>query len=172
MSTGSELFIRDGKRATRDWTVLADDAPLPSSGKVLVSLARWRKDAAALATGGLSIGVVIPNTEDVTAAWPEIKDRPVLALHWPAVGDGRAYSQARLLRERFGFKGELRATGEVTRDLLQLMHRCGINAFELRADQDIEDCLRAFNDFSIAYQNPTGSLPNVWDVRRAQSAQA
>jgi uncharacterized protein (DUF934 family) len=161
-------FIRGLQAADNDWTTLADDAPVPAAGKVIVSLKRWRDDGAALKqSSALQVGVLIPNTEDAVALWPELQDRPLLALHWPAAGDGRAYSQARLLRERCGFGGELRAVGHVLRDQLQFMQRCGIDAFELRADQDLDDCLRAFEDFSLAYQRPAGPLPYVAGLRRS-----
>ena len=73
-------------------------------------------------------------------------------MKFPKVADGRGYSTARLLRARHGFRGELRAIGEVLRDQLPLMERCGFDAYALRADQDANDALLAFNDFSEAYQ--------------------
>ncbi len=168
MSTPFLVLIRDGVRTTDDWARLADDAALPASGKVIISLARLRKERDALSAASLSIGVLVPNTEDVVTLWPELKDLPLIALEWPKWPDGRAFSQARVLRERFGYRGELRAVGDVLRDELQFMHRCGINAFELRADQNVDECLRAFGDFSTAYQRAADTLPNVWAARRAR----
>lgn len=76
----------------------------------------------------------------------------VVAVKFPKYGDGRGYSIGRLLRERHGYKGELRAVGEVARDHLQLLAQCGFDAFELRAGEDVEDALAAFDDLSDAYQ--------------------
>jgi uncharacterized protein (DUF934 family) len=76
----------------------------------------------------------------------------VVAVNFPKFGDGRGYSIARLLRERYGYRGELRAVGEVARDNLYFMAQCGFDAFQLRAGEDPEAALDAFNDFSEAYQ--------------------
>jgi uncharacterized protein (DUF934 family) len=76
----------------------------------------------------------------------------VIAVNFPRFGDGRGYSIARLLRERYGYKGELRAVGEVARDHLQAMSRCGFDAFQLREGEDPLEALAAFDDFSDSYQ--------------------
>jgi uncharacterized protein (DUF934 family) len=162
------MLIRDGARVEDDWSHLADDAALPAAGKVIVSLARFRKERDTLCASSLNVGVQIPNTEDVNTLWPELKDRPLLALEWPKWGDGRALSQARVLRERYGYRGEIRAVGAVARDLLQGMQRCGVNAFELRPNENLDQCLRALKDFSVAYQRAADTLPNVWAARRAR----
>ncbi|MGH6886929.1 MAG: DUF934 domain-containing protein [Geminicoccales bacterium] len=75
-----------------------------------------------------------------------------IAVRFPAFGDGRGYSIARLLRERYGYRGELRAIGQVARDNLHFMAQCGFDAFELRAGEDAQAALAAFNDFSETYQ--------------------
>ena len=169
MSTGNGAgtpFIRDGRIADNDAITLAAAAALLPDGRVIVSLARWRKEREALSRAGCEVGVLIPNTEDVTVLWPELRDRPLLAVHFPKWGDGRAFSQARVLRERFGFGGELRATGDVARDQMQFMQRCGINSFELRADQDPALCLKSLHDFDVAYQRCADQLANIWAARR------
>lgn len=146
-------LIRDRQIVGHDYPLLADDAPLPASGKFIVSLARWRQDGEALRAPGLEVGVRIPNTLDVTDLWAEISDRPLINLEFPGFADGRAYSQARVLRDRHGYRGEIRASGgAVVRDQLHGMARCGINSFELRPDQDPQVCLAAFEDFDLAYQ--------------------
>jgi uncharacterized protein (DUF934 family) len=75
-----------------------------------------------------------------------------IEVNFPKFGDGRGYSIARLLRERYGYKGELRAVGQITRDHLFFMESCGFDAFELREGEDPHEALAAFNDFSEAYQ--------------------
>ena len=72
-------------------------------------------------------------------------------MHFPAFTDGRGYSTARLLRQRYGFAGELRAFGDILRDQLFELARCGFDSFVLRDDQDADDALRAFDDFSETY---------------------
>lgn len=76
----------------------------------------------------------------------------VVAVNFPKFGDGRGYSIARLLRERYGYRGELRAVGQVARDHLYFMAQCGFDAFQLREGEDPQEALAAFNDFSEAYQ--------------------
>ncbi len=75
-----------------------------------------------------------------------------IEVNFPKFGDGRGYSIARLLRERYGYKGELRAVGQVTRDHLFFMESCGFDAFLLRDGEDAQEALAAFDDFSDAYQ--------------------
>lgn len=159
-------LIRNQKIAQDDFVSLTDDAALPANGKVIVSLARWQKEESVLRNCGLSVGVSIPNTADLVTLWPALNDRPLIALEFPSFGDGRAYSQARLLHDRYQFKGEIRATGAaVVRDQLHHMRRCGINAFALRADQDAKVCLTAFKDFTQAYQPAADALKPVPALR-------
>jgi uncharacterized protein (DUF934 family) len=77
---------------------------------------------------------------------------PLIALNFPVFSDGRSYTNARELREQLGYTGEIRAVGDVLRDQLFYMHRCGFDAYALRHDQDPEACMRAFDDFKTGYQ--------------------
>ena len=81
------------------------------------------------------------------------------------VGDGRAFSYARLLRDRYGYKGELRAVGFVLRDHLDFMARCGIDSFELMEGKDSENALKAFHEFSVAYQPSTRGPEPAYRLR-------
>ena len=161
-------LIRNRQVVEDDCLTLADDTPLPPAGRVIVSLARWQKEADVLRATSLTVGVRIPNTADLAQAWPSLAERPLIALEFPAFPDGRAYSQARLLRDRYAYRGEIRATGAaVVRDHLFGMHRCGIDAFELRADQDPAVCLGAFRDFSLGYQPAADGQPLIFRRRDA-----
>lgn len=156
------ILIKNRQVVDDDFVRLADDAPVPQAGKIILSLARWQAENVALRGTGLTIGVRIPNTSDIDQIWPMLQGLPLIALEFPAFGDGRAYSQARLLRDRYHFRGEIRALGAaVVRDQLFGMDRCGITAFELRADQDLPTCLGAFNDFTHAYQGAADQLHPV-----------
>lgn len=98
--------------------------------------------------------------DDPAAFAERLADLRVVAVRFSKYGDGRGYSIGRLLRERYGYRGELRAVGEVARDHLQLMAQCGFDAFELRAGEDVGEALAAFDDFSEAYQaNAAQPLP-------------
>lgn len=160
----SHTLVRDRAIVPNDFVTLADDATAPTSGKVIVSLARWQKEGDALKS--LTVGVKIPNTADISQIWAQIKDRPLIVLEFPGFADGRAYSQARLLRDAQGYRDEIRAVGPaVVRDQIAGMARCGINAFELRADQKPEECLKGFADFSLAYQPAADSQPLIFRRR-------
>ena len=139
------------------WQSVADDAEL-STGPVIVSLARWQQERTALLARGEPVGVRLPNTANVADLAADLPMLALVALEFPKFADGRAYSQARLLRERYGYPGEIRATGDVLRDQLFFMTRSGFDAFELRADRSLEDALEAFNDFSESYQ-PAADQP-------------
>ncbi len=122
---------RDGGFAEDVWTALDDGAAIPERGAIVVAFARWQADKAALETRGDPIGVAIVAGKDVVGALAEAAKRPLVALRFDKFADGRAFSYAELLRERYGFKGELRATGEVLLDEIALMLRCGFTSFEV-----------------------------------------
>ena len=96
--------------------------------------------------------VVFEPTVDLAAQAERIGTLGIIAVNFPKYGDGRGYSIARLLRERYGYKGELRAVGVVGRDHLQLMAQCGFDSFLLREGEDVQNALAAFDDFSETYQ--------------------
>ena len=100
-------------------------------------------------------GVVLPNDSDVEALEPDLPRLALIALQFPKWVDGRAYSQARLLRARLRYRGELRATGQVLVDMLPLLHRTGFDAVQLRADQSLESSQRALRYFADHYQGDT-----------------
>ena len=96
--------------------------------------------------------LLLANDVDVLARAEEIARHEVIALHFPKWTDGRAYSQAVLLRARLRFRGQIRATGEVLADMLPLLRRCGFDAVQLRADQKLETAQRALGYFDNHYQ--------------------
>jgi len=149
--------IKNRRIVEDGWQAVADDAELPA-GPVIVSLARWRQERVALLERGEPVGVRLPNTANVADLATDLPALALVALEFPKFADGRAYSQARLLRERYGYAGEIRATGDVLRDQLFFMTRSGFDAFELRADRNLEDALEAFSDFSESYQ-PAADQP-------------
>lgn len=162
------ILIRDGQRVNDDYLALDDDTGLPSEGAVLVSHARWEREREALAQRGAPWGVRLPNTLDIATADAALLSATMIVLEFPSFGDGRAYSQARLLREARAYRGELRATGAaVVRDQLLGMVRCGIDSFVLREDQSADAGEQAVRDFSMAYQPAVDQLPSVRALRRA-----
>jgi len=110
--------------------------------------------------------VVLQPTDDPATLAGRVGELAVIAINFPKFSDGRGYSLARLLRERYGYKGELRAIGEVARDHLHAMAQCGFDAFQLRAGEDPHEALQAFGDFSEQYQ-ATAAQPAPLFRRRA-----
>jgi uncharacterized protein (DUF934 family) len=99
--------------------------------------------------------VQLPNSAAVETISADLDRIELVTLHFPKFNDGRAFSQARQLRERHGFKGELRATGQVLRDQLLFMARCGFDAFEIAKGEPVEAWEAALAEFTVFYQ-PTG----------------
>jgi uncharacterized protein (DUF934 family) len=95
-----------------------------------------------------------PNTDDVQAHAQVLAAAPAIALDFPKWTDGRAYSQAVLLRQRLRYSGDIIATGQVLADMLPLLRRCGFNAVQMRADQSPEAAQRALGYFDAHYQKP------------------
>jgi uncharacterized protein (DUF934 family) len=122
---------RPGGFAEDAWTRLPDDAPVPTEGAVIVSLKRWLAEREALKARKAPVGVAVEAGADAQAHLADLADRPLVALDFAKFADGRAFSYARLLRDRYGFKGELRATGDVLIDEVAFMLRCGFDAFEV-----------------------------------------
>jgi uncharacterized protein (DUF934 family) len=91
-------------------------------------------------------------TDDPAAVLDKLERVARIEVNFPKFGDGRGYSIARLLRTRYGYKGELRAVGQITRDLLYYLERVGFDAFELREGEDAAEALASFQDFSVSYQ--------------------
>lgn len=113
----------------------------------------------------------IPNSIAIEGIEGDLDAFDVIVLDFPKFGDGRAYSQARLLRERYGFQGEIRAQGEVLRDQVLFMVRCGFDALEL-ARADVESAEEALAEFSHAYQAAADSERPVWSRRRDRAEAA
>src|SRR3990172_6903375 len=133
------------------WQLVADDLDLPG-GDVIVSFARWQKERDQLLARAGRLGLKVNGDTPVSAIVDDLPHLDLIALEFPKFGDGRCFSHARLLRERYGYAGELRAVGDVLRDQLYFMRRCGIDSFAVREDKNIEDALNAFKEFTIRYQ--------------------
>src|SRR5213082_3098498 len=148
-------LVKNGKITDDAFVRVADDAPLPSDGAILISAARFLEDPAAMLARPGKLGVIWPNNRDIDDLVPYLDRLAAVALVFPSFRDGRAYSQARLLRERYGFEGELRATGQVLRDQFVFMLRAGFDAFEVKKDSDAEAFVSTVKRYSVFYQ-PTG----------------
>jgi uncharacterized protein (DUF934 family) len=169
----SARILRRRELIEDEWTLL-EETPAPggqvTGGKRIVPLALWREQRSALLGAHAAVGVLVPNTADVEAIYPEVRDRPLIALQFPTFSDGRALSQAVLLKRRLGFEGELRAVGDVTRDLVFWLGRCGFDSIVPRHDQSLEACRQALDELTVAYQAAADDHTPVWVRRRKLAA--
>ncbi len=145
-------LLKHGAVAADPWQRAAQDEALPADGPVIVPFARWRAERESLIGRNAPVGVRLSNTDPVAELVPDLDRLQVIVLEFPKFTDGRAYSQARLLRERYGYRHELRAAGNVLRDQLLFMQRCGFDAFELTNGQPVQAWVSATNEFSVFYQ--------------------
>ncbi len=146
-------IIKKGEIVTSTWIHLDDDQSLPSDASdITVTVQRWQADREALAGHAGRVGVRLSPSDDLAPVLPVLATLPLVAVEFPKFTDGRGYSLARLLRDRHGYAGELRAVGNVLRDQLLYMHRCGFDAFELQAGKSVREALNAFSEFSVHYQ--------------------
>jgi uncharacterized protein (DUF934 family) len=148
-------LVKNGKIAADIFVHVPDGAEMPEGGAVLVSAARFLEDPEALLARVGELGVIWPNNRDLDDLLPYLDRLAAVALVFPSFRDGRAYSQARLLRERHGYAGELRATGQVLRDQFLFMLRAGFDALEVKKESDAEAFALTAKRYSVFYQ-PTG----------------
>ncbi|MCP1846551.1 MULTISPECIES: DUF934 domain-containing protein [Bradyrhizobium] len=167
-------LVKQGRITTDLFVHLADGAELPGDGAVLVSAERFLADPEALLRRPGKLGVIWPNNRNLDDLVPHLDRLASVALVFPTFRDGRAYSQARLLRERYGYDGELRATGQILRDQFVFMTRAGFDAFEVKKDADADAFAATMKRYSVFYQ-PTGdgrvtALNRRMQLRHSESA--
>ncbi|MDR0481468.1 MAG: DUF934 domain-containing protein [Gallionellaceae bacterium] len=150
-------IIKNGALVGDDWNVLRPAADSDFSqlevpaGKVLVPLQLWLAQRERL-RARTDVGVWFASDERAEDLGADAAGLPLIAVDFPKFADGRGYSIAYHLRNRLGYRGELRAIGDVLRDQLFYMHRVGFDAFALRQDKDIQAALQSLHDFSTSYQ--------------------
>ena len=167
-------LVKNGRIATDIFVHVPEGTELPGDGAILIPAARFLEDPEAILQRAGKVGVIWPNNRDIDDLVPYLARLAAVALVFPSFRDGRAYSQARLLRERHGFEGELRATGQVLRDQFVFMLRAGFDAFEVKKDSDAEAFAATANRYSVFYQ-PTGdgrvtALNRRMQLRHSESA--
>ena len=167
-------LVKNARITTDLFVHVADGAELPGDGDILVSAQRFLEDPEALLKRAGKLGVIWPNSRVVDDLVPYLDRLTAVALVFPSFRDGRAYSQARLLRERHGYDGELRATGQVLRDQFVFMSRAGFDTFEVKKDADADAFAETMKRYSVFYQ-PTGdgrvtALHRRMQLRHSESA--
>ena len=155
-------IIRHRQVIADNWQLLKNaegGINVPPQGDVIVPLALWREQRDALIARGGKLGIWLEGNEDPAVIAADLPHFQLIAVNFKHFTDGRGYSTARLLRERYGWRGELRAIGDVLRDNVFYLSRCGFDSFALRAEQNPAAALTAFKDFSDAYQGAVDRAP-------------
>ncbi|MDX2235926.1 MAG: DUF934 domain-containing protein [Hyphomonadaceae bacterium] len=167
---GAGALVRDGRIVTDDpWRVLEDDAAIPAQGDIVMRPQRL-EEARARNAGRLGVLIAPPDAvEDVAAHLPRLS---LVMAAFPSFRDGRAYTTARLLRERYGYQGEVRAVGDVLEDQLFSMLRCGFDSFDLRSKDPEAAFARAAKRFAHVYQPAADARLPAWRRRLLRFAAA
>ena len=134
------------------WTTVDDEAALPDRTDVLVSLSRWLTETDHLRARTCKVGILLQPGDDVLRLHGALEGLAMIAVAFPKFTDGRGYSSARLLRERLGWNGELRAVGDVLPDQVFYMRRVGFDAFDLADGKSPDTALQQLEAFSVTYQ--------------------
>jgi len=145
-------LVRGDKIVEDNFVRVLDDQSAPDGVPVIVPGKRFLADATELVERAAPLGVLWPNDRRVAELVPWLDHLALVALVFPKFRDGRAYSQARLLRERHGFRRELRATGDVLRDQFQFLLRAGFDSFEVKKPADALAFAQAVSRYTVVYQ--------------------
>ena len=144
-------LLKGGKRIDDPWVHVADEVALPATGAVIVGLKRWRDERETLLKRADPVGVRLKSDHTAGDVAEDLEHLGVVALAFPVFKDGRAYTNARRLRERYGYTGEIRAIGNVLRDQYLFMLRCGFDALEVKEGETEKDWEKAVRAFSVFY---------------------
>jgi uncharacterized protein (DUF934 family) len=159
--------IKDNAIHEDNWVLISelsqeDELPV---GNIIIPFDYWKENQAICKQRDDNTAVCI-NGDNNTAELADYLDQfQLIALEFPAYKDGRCYSHARLLRDRYEYAGDIRAVGDVLRDQLFYMKRCGISSFAIREDKDFEDALKALKDFSVTYQGASDENLPLYKTR-------
>lgn len=163
-------LVENGRIVEDRYARIGDDEPIPARVPVIVTAARFLAGADELARRDGSLGVLWPNDRRVAELRPWLGHLALIALVFPKFRDGRAYSQARLLRESCRFSGTLRATGDVLRDQFHFLVRAGFDSFEVKKEADARVFAEVLARYSVYYQAGADGGPPALRRRLEQSA--
>ncbi|MDC0010906.1 DUF934 domain-containing protein [Porticoccaceae bacterium] len=147
-----QKMLSHGAVTEDNWTVLQMPVETIPQGNILLPLKYWLEQSAELDGQAGLVGVWLDSDEEVEALADDLEQLPVVALNFSKFVDGRGFSSARLLRDRYDYKGEIRAIGNVIQDQLFMLQRCGFSQFCLADNVDLEAAAKSLNDFSDSYQ--------------------
>ena len=158
-------LVKNGELVESSFVDVSAAEAIPPTGAVIVSLAQWQAQRDALLARGTPLGIRLHSDQAPEVIAADLPHFAVVALEFPKFRDGRSYSYARLLRERYGFKGELRAVGDVLLEQLFFMLRTGFDAFEITSADPLRDYQIALADFSVWYQPAADGRPTAMQLR-------
>ena len=162
--TGVSKLIKGGVFAADAYAQIGDDAALPD-GPVLVSLARFEKERDALLARNTPVGVLLKADQSPEKLGEDVNRLSLVALDFPKFRDGRAFSWARMLRTRLGFKGEIRAVGDFLYDQINYQHRVGFDAWVVPDSFRLEDFSRALGEMTNVYQPSADGKKTIRELR-------
>jgi len=163
-------LLKDGNLVDDAWTALADDDPIPEIGGVIVGLKRWRAERERLILRDGPLGVRLTSDQTPGELGDDLEFLDLVALEFSAFTDGRSYSNARRLRERYGFAGEVRATGDVLRDQFLFLKRCGFDALEVRQGESAETWTEATRAITTPMQPAADGVATALSLRERRLA--
>jgi uncharacterized protein (DUF934 family) len=144
-------LIRQLEIVSDDWRHAEQD-PLGESASLIIPFAQWQQEREQWLARKIRLGVRLGPAHPVESLAPDLNSLSLVAIEFGGISEGRGYTQAQMLRQRYKFTGEVRAVGKVQRDQFFYMARCGFDAFELPEGADLEGALASFKDFTVAYQ--------------------
>ena len=159
-------LIKNRALSEDTWLTLVDESSVPQRGAVIVGFDRWRAEREALLARRQPLGIRLRADQSPAQIAEDLKHFAVVALEFPNFADGRAFSYARLLRERYGYAGEIRAAGAPVIDQALFLHRCGFDAIEVPAGTSAEAWLKAQARISVTYQPAADGRTPVYRRRR------
>jgi uncharacterized protein (DUF934 family) len=158
-------LIKNGRVVEDRFVRILDDAPIPDGVPAIVPAARFLADAEDILRRDAPTGIEWPNSRKVAELEPYVDRLAVIVLAFPNFKDGRGYSQARQLRERYKFAGELRAAGQILRDQFLFLVRAGFDSLEVKKSADADAFAATLARYSVFYQ-PSGDTRVAAPQRR------
>lgn len=165
-------LIKDGRLTDDLWIRLGDEDTAPESCDIIVTLNRWQEERERLTARPGRLGIRLAPDQPPHLIADDLAFFALVALEFPAFKDGRAYSHARVLRQRYGYTGEIRATGDVLRDQLLFMIRCGFDTFEVAGNLTPKVWNEALSEFTAFYQPAADGRRPAWELRHTVRAAA
>ena len=158
-------LLKDGGVVADNWVLLGDDDEVPLEKPVIVSLERWQAERETLMGRNGPLGVRLTSEQSPELIEADLARLDQVSLEFPRFGDGRPYTYARMLRERFGYEGEVRAVGDVLVDQFQFMNRVGFDAFEVPEGKDPKTYLAALEKITVWYQQSVDARRRAAELR-------